>query len=199
MITLAMDTAYKYLTIGLYQDGKLLKGVALPAFKKQSELLFTYLNQLLKDCDLKYKNIDEIVITDGPGSYTGVRIAMAAAKVLASQLQIPLYTLSTMQLYAGSKGSFNVILDARSSRAYCGYVENGKLAEKESILTLDEIPAWLDANPGTLIGDTYLLNQESEDPNFLENFIALKENYHPVQNIHALTPRYLKESDAYKA
>lgn len=199
MITLAMDTAYKYLTIALYKDGKLINGVALPAFKKQSELLFTYLNQLLKDSSLTYKDIDEIVITDGPGSYTGVRIAMAAVKVLASQLQIPLYTLSTMQVYAGNKGSFNVILDARSNRAYCGHVENGKLREKESILTIEEIPSWLKANPGTLIGDTYLLNQESKEPDFLENFIELKENYHPVENIHALTPRYLKESGAYKA
>lgn len=199
MITLAMVSAYKNLVIGLYQDDQLLDGIALEAFKKQSEMIFVELEKLLKKNDLTYHDLGQIVITDGPGSYTGVRIAMTIAKVLASQLHIPLAVLSTMQLYAGPQGKWNVILDARGKRVYAAHVENGCLSEPETILPLDELPAWLQSHEGILAGDTYLLEAEAKPVDYLNNFIQLKPWWRPVENVHALTPRYLKESDAYKA
>jgi tRNA threonylcarbamoyl adenosine modification protein YeaZ len=198
MITLAMDTAYKQLVVGLYKDHTLLKGVSLEAFKKQSETVFVELNALLKECGLTYKDINEIVITDGPGSYTGIRIAMTIAKVLCTQLPIDLYVISTMQLYAGKQKDVNVILDARSKRAYCGHVHEGKMEEEECILSLDQIPAWLQENKGVLAGDAYLVEQEGISSNYLQNFMDVREYWRKVDNVHALTPRYLKESDAYK-
>ena len=101
MISLCMDSAYKNLIIGIYKDDKLLAGVAREAFKRQSETIFVELNALLAKTGLDYKDIDRVVITDGPGSYTGIRIAMTIAKVLCSQMHKELYCISTMQLYAG--------------------------------------------------------------------------------------------------
>lgn len=198
MITLAMDTAYKNLILAIYKDDKLVDGINLEAFKKQSEEIFIQLNDLLERNHITYKDIDEIVITDGPGSYTGIRIAMTVAKVLASLQHKKLNLISTMQLYAGTKPSVNVILDARSKRVYAAHIENGKIIGKETILNMDELPAWLEENPGEIAGDAYLVNEKSAPADFLENFIALRDQYRPVKNIHALVPRYLKDSDAYK-
>ncbi len=196
MISLCMDSAYKQLVLGLYKEDTLLAGISLEAFKKQSETIFVELNKILEQANLDYKAIDRVVITRGPGSYTGIRIAMTIAKVLCSQMHKELYTISTMQLYAGLEPSANVILDARSHRAYVAHLEKGKIIGNTQILDLEEAKDFLKAHPGKVFGDALLSEVESSD--FLKNFIELKAEYQKVENIHALVPDYLKESDAYK-
>lgn len=198
MISLCMDSAYKQLVLGLYKDQELLAGISLEAFKKQSETIFVELNRLLKETNLDYKDIDRVIITKGPGSYTGIRIAMTIAKVLCSQMHKELYTISTMQLYAGIEKQANVILDARSQRAYVAHVEDGQIQGNIQVLTLDEVKKFIETNPGILLGDADLMGQDVQKVNFLKNFIELEPYYEKVENIHALVPDYLKESDSYK-
>ncbi|MDM8292604.1 tRNA (adenosine(37)-N6)-threonylcarbamoyltransferase complex dimerization subunit type 1 TsaB [Faecalicoccus pleomorphus] len=198
MISLCMDSAYKQLVLGLYKDKELLAGISLEAFKKQSETIFVELNRLLKETNLDYKDIDRVIITKGPGSYTGIRIAMTIAKVLCSQMHKELYTISTMQLYAGIEKQANVILDARSQRAYVAHVEDGQIQGNIQILTLDEVKEFIKTNPGILLGDADLMGQDVQKVDFLKNFIELEPYYEKVENIHALVPDYLKESDSYK-
>ena len=172
--------------------------ISLEAFKKQSETIFVELNRLLKETNLDYKDIDRVIITKGPGSYTGIRIAMTIAKVLCSQMHKELYTISTMQLYAGIEKQANVILDARSQRAYVAHVEDGQIQGNIQILTLDEVKEFIETNPGILLGDADLMGQDVQKVDFLKNFIELEPYYEKVENIHALVPDYLKESDSYK-
>jgi len=198
MISLCMDSAYKQLVLGLYKDQELLAGISLEAFKKQSETIFVELNRLLKETNLDYKDIDSVIITKGPGSYTGIRIAMTIAKVLCSQMHKELYTISTMQLYAGIEKQANVILDARSQRAYVAHLEDGQIQGNTQILTLDEVKEFIETNPGIVLGDADLIGQDVQKVDFLKNFIELEPYYEKVENIHALVPDYLKESDSYK-
>lgn len=198
MISLCMDSAYKQLVLGLYKDQELLAGISLEAFKKQSETIFVELNRLLKETNLDYKDIDRVIITKGPGSYTGIRIAMTIAKVLCSQMHKELYTISTMQLYAGIEKQANVILDARSQRAYVAHLEDGQIQGNTQILTLDEVKELIETNPGIVLGDADLIGQDVQKVDFLKNFIELEPYYEKVENIHALVPDYLKESDSYK-
>ena len=197
MISLCMDTAYKQLVLGIYQDGTLLDGIAKTAFKRQSETIFVELNALLKRVNLTYKDIDRVIITEGPGSYTGIRIAMTIAKVLCTQMHKELYCISTMQLYAGMDASANVILDARGQRAYVAHLEKGVVVGKTQILEVDQLEDFLNEHPGTLYGDGYLVNQEAASCDFLKNFMEVPSR--TIENVHALVPQYLKESDAYKA
>ena len=198
MISLCMDSSYKLLVLGLYQDQKLLAGISLEAFKKQSETIFVELNRLLKEANLDYKDIDRVVITKGPGSYTGIRIAMTIAKVLCSQMNKELYTISTMQLYAGVRESVNVILDARSHRAYTAHVEKGKIVDGTKILTMEELQDFLALYQGDIAGDADLVGRSACEVDYLHNFIDLEPYYEKVENIHALVPDYLKESDSNK-
>lgn len=198
MISLCMDSAYKQLVLGLYKDQELLAGISLEAFKKQSETIFVELNRLLKETNLDYRDIDRVIITKGPGSYTGIRIAMTIAKVLCSQMHKELYTISTMQLYAGIEKQANVILDARSQRAYVAHLEDGQIQGNTQILTLDEVKEFIETNPGIVLGDVDLIGQDVQKVDFLKNFIELEPYYEKVENIHALVPDYLKESDSYK-
>ncbi|MGI6511428.1 MAG: tRNA (adenosine(37)-N6)-threonylcarbamoyltransferase complex dimerization subunit type 1 TsaB [Catenisphaera adipataccumulans] len=195
MLTLGMDSAYKNLVLGLYDDEHLIDGIAKEAFKKQSECIFPELNDLLKRNHTDYADLDRVIITDGPGSYTGIRIAMTIAKVLCTQMPIELDCISTMQLYAGMETG-NVLLDARGHRAYAAHVENGSVQGQTLILPVEEIPAWLDAHPGKLFGDGYLVDRPADHSDLLENLIQVP--HRKIDNVHALVPQYLKASDAYK-
>lgn len=197
MISLCMDSAYKALVLGLYKDGTLIDGVSIEAFKKQSETIFVELNQLFEKTGLDYKDVDEVIITDGPGSYTGIRIAMTIAKVFCTQMHKTLKCISTMQLFAGMDESANVILDARSKRAYVAHLEKGVVIGETQILEVDQLEDFLNEHLGTLYGDGYLVNQEAVSCDFLKNFMEVPSR--TIENVHALVPQYLKESDAYKA
>lgn len=93
MKTLLMDTAWKNLVLALFEDGELKAGFSREAFKKQSETLFVELKKLLEQTGWSLKDLDEVIITDGPGSYTGLRMAMTAAKILGTQQPIAVKTI----------------------------------------------------------------------------------------------------------
>ena len=187
-----MDTSHTYLALALLQDDKLLDSICEVAPKKQSELIFPELLSLLDKNHLSAKDIDEVVITEGPGSYTGVRIAMTVAKVFCSQKKIPLYTVNTLRLYAGN-ASGRVVLDARGKRVYTAVYKEGKEMEAPSIKGIDEI-----SSEEVLIGDTQLFGQEPKPLTLAENFVACRKDWKKQDNIHTVVPEYYKSIDAYR-
>lgn len=197
MKTLVMDTAWKNLVLALFEDDQMVAGFSRQAFKRQSETLFVELKKLLAKAGWKLKDIDEVIITDGPGSYTGLRMAMTVAKILGSQADMAIKTISTLQLYAGDAPAANVLLDARGGRVYAGHIENG-MPVWQGILPLDGVSEFLDQYPGVLYGEGELIGQEAADSDFLANARALLSLAKPVENIDALVPVYMKESDSYK-
>ncbi|MEG0526511.1 MAG: tRNA (adenosine(37)-N6)-threonylcarbamoyltransferase complex dimerization subunit type 1 TsaB [Longicatena sp.] len=198
MITLCLDSAHKHLIVGIYKDGKLLAGTCNLAWKTQSETIFPELIRICEEAGVDSDTIDEVVISDGPGSYTGVRIAMCVAKVLCTRKSIPLYAISTLQLYAGLDEHALVMLDARSNRAYVGVLQHGQFSAEETILTLDEIKEKYNSSIYHIYGDSELIEETPCTPDFLKNFMELRPYARKIENIHTLVPRYLKEQDAYK-
>lgn len=192
MKTLCMDTSHRHLVLVLIEDDKIVGQVMQEAWKKQSETIFVELDALMKEAKWEVEDIDEVVITKGPGSYTGLRIAMSIAKVLCTRKHLPLYTVSTLQLYAGLENVY-VLLDARSNRAYFGNYENGE-AKEEAIYTLDELKQM---NDKVFVGDCDLLGMDKNIPDLANHFMILKEHYEKIDNIHTLVPEYLKEESAY--
>lgn len=191
MIRLCMDTSHRYLVLAIIKDDQLIASYQQYAWKKQSETIFVELIKLMDSVNLKADDIDEVVITKGPGSYTGIRIAMTIAKVFCTTKNKALKTISTLQLYAGTN-DVSVILDARSNRVYYGKYQHGVKCE-ESIKTLDEIKQLNE----TFIGDVDLIDYEVKDIDFAKNFVDLIPYYETVENIHTLTPEYLKDESEY--
>ena len=197
MKTLCIDTAHKHLVIVLSEDNQLVASSCEVCWKKQSETMFPTLIALMEQASWTADDLDQIIITDGPGSYTGVRIAMSMAKVLCTRKNIPLYVVSTLALYAGLQENVFVMNDARSKRAYCAHYHKGTLVGEECILTLDEINQYLSMHEVTLLGDAALVGKEANEVDFAQNFIDLIPTAKRVENVHTLVPRYLKENDAY--
>ena len=80
MLTLCIDTAYKYLTCALIRDDEIIASYSKECFKRQSEMVFSALEEIFDQAKVARDSIDSLCITKGPGSYTGVRIAMSLAK-----------------------------------------------------------------------------------------------------------------------
>lgn len=192
MKTLCIDTSHRHLVLVLLENKKVVASYCAEAWKKQSETIFVELINLMEKKQWNVDDIEEVVITKGPGSYTGIRIAMSVAKVLCTRKDIVLYTISTLQLYAGLLDTY-VLLDARSNRAYFANYQNGQKME-ESIKTLDELSAMHDK---PFIGDIDLLGKDKEVVPFVEHFAILYSHYEKAENIHALVPEYLKDESAY--
>lgn len=198
MITLCMDTSSKFLVLALIQEDELIGKRCLSSWKRQSEMIFPQLTELLAECGLTPKAIDQVVVTKGPGSYTGVRIAMTVAKVLCSTANLPLYALPTLELIGAGKTKAAVLLDARSQRAYFGMIENGRLSGKEEVLSLSEIHARIDNADGLeLVGDCSLLGLEDCYPDLAQAFLTTRSQWQKVENVHLLVPEYLKSADDY--
>lgn len=194
MITLCMDTSHRFLTLALIKDDYVLAKFQKECFKKQSETILEELDKLIKDSNLSVNDIDQICITKGPGSYTGVRIAMTIAKVFCAQRKIPLYTLSTLRLFSCGKENCAVYLDARGKRAYFAEYKDGYLVEKEHIVELDKIEH--DKNV-EIMGDRFLFNLDDCEEDYCESFNINRKYWEKVENIHTCVPEYLKDNNEY--
>ncbi len=196
MITLCMDTSSTYLVIAVIKDGTVIGSVQEECWKKQSELLFPRMLMLLEELKIDADDIDEVVVTEGPGSYTGVRIAMTVAKVLASSKQIPLATLSTLQLIAGMNDTCRVLLDAHGKRVYTGVYNKGELVGEMQVMGVDELKEMLKEDE-VLIGDGQLVGTYHSMGNLAQNFLDLKDKWNYQENVHTVKPEYLKTSESY--
>ena len=192
MITLCMDTSHTWLVIGLIKDDQVIGKVQEKCWKKQSEELFPRLTALMNDCRLQPEDIDQIVISKGPGSYTGVRIAMTVAKVFCAMADKPIYTVSTLLLYAGKKNC-RVVTDARGKRVYTCLFFDGKALEEERAVEIEN----LEIGDVNIVGDGALVGRQDEWPDIVDNFLELKDEWEKHDNVHLVVPEYLKSSASY--
>lgn len=196
MYTVGIDTSHQFLLLVLMDEKGMIDNVKLDCFKQQSEYIIPKLDELLKAHNLKAKDITSFVLAKGPGSYTGVRIGMTVVKVLGSIMKKDVYTLSTLQLYAGLNDCY-VVMDARAQRVYVGRYNNGKALMEDTIYTIEEMKSHLNENV-LLIGDGHLFEQEDNYPEVCANFYKLKNEWVKVENVDTLVPTYLKSSEEYK-
>lgn len=196
MITLCMDTSHVYLALALIKDDQVIASVQESCWKKQSEEIFPRLQEMMDKTSLKTEDIDQIAITEGPGSYTGVRIAMTIAKVFCAMRSLPLYTLGTLALYAGMRPNCRVLLDARGGRAYTAVYDCGKMVEAPSAEELEAIRARL-SDDQEIVGDGRLVGREDVIPDLPANFLLLKQEWHLAENVHLVKPEYLKPAESY--
>ena len=80
-------------------------------------------------------DFDEMVITIGPGSYTGVRVALTIAKTLNATMNIKVKTVSSLKAMAGMKKAIS-ILDARSHKLFLGIYNEGKVIVDDCLINM---------------------------------------------------------------
>lgn len=124
MKVLALDTASDTLSIAVVENKNVLGSVLLNGQKNHSVTLLPAIENLLASLKLTPKELDRIVVSQGPGSYTGLRIGVTLAKTLAWTLKKELVGVSSLKSIAASYKDDNVliapIIDARRQNVYTG-------------------------------------------------------------------------------
>ena len=133
MRILAFETSAKSVGVALFADGKLLSESYQNTGLTHSQTLMVMAEDLMKQCAIQPADLQAVAVAAGPGSFTGVRIGVAAAKGLAWGLQIPCYGVSTLQSMALGlgvhTGTVCAVMDARRSQVY-----NALFTAKDGVL-----------------------------------------------------------------
>jgi tRNA threonylcarbamoyladenosine biosynthesis protein TsaB len=197
MKTIFLDTSYKTMTIACIEDNQVLSFFHKEAFKKQSELAMSVLDDCVKEAGWKPQDITEMVIAVGPGSYTGVRIAMTIAKTLSAISSITIKTITSLELFVQSNENTMVLFDARSDRAYVGIFKNKKYIQGPLILTIQEIEELQKQEQFIVEGDGELIGLRNTFEFSEEACLRLVSSAKTVDDVDQLKPLYLKEMSAY--
>ena len=195
MLSLLLDSANKELLVALYKDDKKIDEIRYEAWQRQSELMIPELNKILKRNEIDPKTIDEIVVTQGPGSYTGVRIALTIAKIYALSLNIPCYAISSLGVLKDENKTSICLINARSNRSYFGvYEANGNVLIEDKVLPNKEVLDYVEEHKDFAIcGDVTYLGLENQESDIAKNMMSLKNESNKVQNILTLKAVYLKD------
>lgn len=167
MKLLAFDTSNQALSLAILEDEHLLAQTTLNIKKNHSITLMPAIDFLMNSLDMKPKDLDRIVVAQGPGSYTGLRIAVATAKTLAHTLKIELVGVSSLLALVPEQveGLVIPIMDARRNNVYAGFYLSGQAVRPEAHLPLAEVleMAGTADQPVTFVGETATFAEQIKD------------------------------------
>ena len=194
MATLLLDSSNTSLSVGFEKEGQLIGYTSFEAWQVQSEYMVSEIDKLMDKLGLTRRDISGIVVSIGPGSYTGVRIALTIAKITSLACSCPIYPVSSLRvLKSGSTPSICVI-NARSNRSYFGVYEGEKVIIEDTIKTNDEVIEYIKEHPNYFIcGNAQYLGYSNVDNNICLQMISLLNVLEPADNDLSVKPVYMKD------
>ena len=208
MKVLAFDTSSKALSLAILEDKQVLAETTININKNHSITLMLAIDFLMASLDLTPKDLDRIVVAEGPGSYTGLRIAVATAKTLAHTLNIELVGMSSLLALVPSQqeGLVVPLMDARRNNVYAGFYENTHPVFPEAHLSFAEVLEKVkDAEQVTFVGEVGAFAEQIQErlpqANYQETLpnaanLALWAWDKEVDSLHDFVPNYLKRVEA---
>jgi len=163
---------------------------------KQSALLIATVDGLLKQVGIGYGDITAIVTTTGPGTFTGIRIALAAAHGLHLALKTPLKTLTTTEAYAWQAGkSCDVVLNAGKGELYHQSFDFTDRPVATSPITMIA-PSALKLRSKNVIGNIMLDHIASDITNIDAKRLCVIAGYLNTTSLADAVPLYIRPPDA---
>ncbi len=211
MRLLHIDTSNQPLSVAITEGNEVLAEFNSGMRINHSITMMSQIESLLEYTKLEMKDIEGIVVAKGPGSYTGLRIGVTAAKTLAYTLNIPLYAVSSLAAIAATVRMHEFLLvpviDARRNHVYAGiYRYKGvklELVEDDTYISIDDLNQKLKEQhlPYLFIGmDAEKLAEQLKGPSYYciprsaEMRRLINESY--LVNAHTFEPTYLRISEA---
>ena len=201
MRILYIDTSSSYLYTSIVENDKLISEIKEEFGQSLSEVALPRIVSMFEDNNLSPKDMDKIIVVNGPGSFTGIRIGITIAKIYAWSLNISITTIYSLEAMAISspKDTYHVpILNARRGYVYTAiYDKDYKEVLKPCHILLTDLQEKLDniGNYELISNDEFddlELNSYSPDMVKVVNYFKDKENINP----HAVNPEYLKLTEA---
>lgn len=209
---LAIDSSSNRLILGIKYDGdKLVKKDELVE-KSHGQMIISKIQDLLKSSELEISSIDAIVVQTGPGSFTGLRIGIAAAKGIAVAFNIPVVSINLFEIASfklrNDEKSIHVIVPFKKDQYFITSHKNRKY-DKDCIKTIDnqQLIELIKSEPFAIFGVKFEndlkeneLTDYSEELNYdssdLINLGLNKLNEGQFEDIINLEPLYIDKSQA---
>lgn len=161
MKILSIDTAHGVCSVALSEGGEIISEKTDNEPSRQAERLFLTIEEILRENKLSYNDIKAIAANIGPGSFTGIRIGLAAARGIALAAKIPVIGVTGFEAllyYSSAKFGITsenilVVFNARRGQVFAQFFARGKGSE-ELLLEYGEIAAWVNGKGDfAIIGD----------------------------------------------
>ena len=201
MLILATDTSTPYLSIALCDGSTVLAEITRYADRQHAEKLLIYTQWLLAEHNKELSDIDLLAVSHGPGSFTGLRVGVAAWKGLATGAGLPIMGVSTLDALARqaplANGHVCALLDAKMKEVYATIYrfENGeRTCIQEALVAPIEKVLPLCPEGTVFLGDGASLYAEAIN-SASTTHVVLPEIYHPISAAAvALEATYLMEA-----
>ena len=211
MKILGIDSSAMVATVAVVQDNILLAEYTINHKKTHSQTLLPMIDEVKKMIELEMDSLDAIAITNGPGSYTGLRIGAATAKGFGLALDIPIVSIPTTYALAynmySSKYVICPIMDARRKQVYTGIYEfkdeELEVIMDQKVMLIDELIDELNQLDREVIflGDAVeILKEEIESKiNIPHHYAPAMMNRSRAASVASLGEKYYKEGKTVSA
>ena len=198
MISLFIDTSTVNVSISIIRDNKILSLISKDIPNMHSKYTTKYIKDCLDQAKIDANDVDNIMVVNGPGSFTGVRIGVTIAKTYGYLIKKDITPVSSLKMLAISskeKGIIMSIIPANKSSYYVGlYDQDYNMVEEEKCLLKEEVMVLCNRYNPYIVGiDTsvmgkYKINKQNIDVLKIVEYYQDKEKVNP----HKILPNYLK-------
>lgn len=179
MNTLLIDTHDRELLLAIYKDEKLKWKKEIKEQLDHSTVCMPSLVALLNEASLTIHDINDIVVVNGPGSFTGVRLGVTIAKILSYTLQIPIRSITSLELYEYPSDAIYGVL--KEKNGYYVAQRKNEMFDFYNYLKKDEFFSW-SKNKNFAYGE--VIDYEN---------LVKKAHLKEAENAHTVNPFYVKK------
>ena len=205
MICLFFDTSSDLLKVSLIKDNKIIFDKELHTKNDHSSYLVPTIDEAFKSNNIDFKELDEIIVGNGPGSFTGTRISIAVAKTYAFSFNIPVYMISSLEelIYDNDGYDFYVpIIEEKKENLYFSIFDKDKKRVMDDTYSSTE---YMYKKLEELDGKILLISLSDKE---YEKYDTVKANINALNimknidvnnekvNPHLLKPNYIKKIEA---
>lgn len=149
MIFLGIDTSAQTASVAVCDEEKIIITASLNTGLTHSQTLLPMVESILSASNMKLSDIDAFAVSNGPGSFTGIRIGVSAVKGFSYANNKPCVAVSTLEALAynmqGFDGIICPVMDARRNQVYNALFENGERLCEDRAISIEELKAELEA------------------------------------------------------
>ena len=198
MISLFIDTSISNVSISIIKDGKILSIIQERIPNEHSKYATSYVKRVIDEARIDANDVDNILVVNGPGSFTGVRIGVTIAKTygyLINKEIIPVSSLKSLAISSNCHDVIMSVINANRNNYYVGIYdkEYNNLIDEQFVSSLELLELIDKYNPYIVSNDFYVLGKYKFNKVNLD-IVRIVDYYKDMDkvNYHALVPNYLK-------
>lgn len=195
-----IDTTSKYLYTGIVKNNVLVSERKKFLGKDMSIYAIKEINEMFLEVKLNPSDVDKIIVCNGPGSFTGIRIGVTIAKIMSWALNIPVITISSLEAMSALNIDDKLvvpIIDARRNACYAAIYDNEKMVLEGEYLSIEKLFLFLKGINKEYVfisNDDFSFETKKYNPD-IQNIVRKFQDRIPTPS-HLVNPLYLKLTEA---